>query len=95
MTFHISNYESEIQKNTKAYCMERSIILPHVRYIDDGDRSSLMYHSRIINSNGHCYTLQCDRMGVSGLCSGHKMSRKEFIESFCDGIEPETKINLE
>jgi hypothetical protein len=79
----------------KAYCVENSIILPHVRYIDNGERNSLMYHCQVVISNGHFYTLGCNRMGVSGLCAGHKISRKEFIERYCNGIEPETKTNKE
>ena len=71
--------------------MGKSIFLPHVRYIDNGRRSSIMYHCHIINSNGHFYTLGCKRMDVSGLCAGHKMSRKEFLKRYCDGVEPETK----
>jgi hypothetical protein len=34
-------------------------------------------------------------MGVSGLCSGHKIGRKEFIKRYCDGIEPDTETNKE
>jgi hypothetical protein len=30
-------------------------------------------------------------MDVSGFCLGHKMSRVEFVERYCEGIEPETK----
>jgi hypothetical protein len=75
--------------------MGKSIFLPHVRYIVDGQRSSIMYHSHIISSNGHFYTLGCKRMDVSGLCSGHKMSRKEFLKRYCDGVEPETKTGRE
>jgi hypothetical protein len=51
----------------------------------------MMYHSEVIRSNGHYQTLGCDRMDVSGLCSGHKISRKEFLERYCGGIEPEAK----
>jgi hypothetical protein len=36
-------------------------------------------------------TLECDRMDVSGLCLGHKISRKEFLERYCGGIKPEAK----
>jgi hypothetical protein len=30
-------------------------------------------------------------MDVSGLCSGHRISRKDFLEKYCGGIEPEIK----
>jgi hypothetical protein len=55
----------------------------------------MMYHSEIIRFNGHYQTLGCDRMDVSGFCLGHKISREEFIERYCGGIEPETKKNKE
>ena len=50
-----------------------------------------MYHSEVIRFNGHYQTLECDRMDVSGLCLGHKISRKEFLERYCDGIKVEAK----
>jgi len=30
-------------------------------------------------------------MDVSGLCLGHKISRKDFLEKYCGGIEQEAK----
>jgi hypothetical protein len=33
-------------------------------------------------------------MDVSGLCAGHKMSRREFLEKYC-GAGPETGTNKE
>jgi hypothetical protein len=33
-------------------------------------------------------------MDVSGLCLGHKMSRREFLERYC-GVEPEIRTNKE
>ena len=68
--------------------------MPHVRYIDNGDRKGMMFHSQVISSQGHCHTLGCDRMDVSGLCVGHKMNRREFLERYC-GVEPETRTNKE
>jgi hypothetical protein len=50
-----------------------------------------MFHSNIINSHGHCHTLGCDRTDISGLCSGHRMSKEEFLKRYCGGIEPGTK----
>ena len=32
-------------------------------------------------------------MDVSGLCSGHKMSKVEFLKRYCGGVEPEAKTN--
>lgn len=79
----------------KAYCMGKSIILPHVRYINNGKRNSMMFHSHSINLHGHFYTLGCNRMDFSGLCSGHKMSKKEFLKQYCGGVETETRTNKE
>jgi hypothetical protein len=75
----------------RTYHIGNSIILAHVRYITHGGYKSMMYHSEMIRSNGHYQTLGCDRMDVSGLCLGHKISRKEFLERYCGGIEPEAK----
>jgi hypothetical protein len=49
----------------------------------------MMFHSEVIRFNGYYKTLGCNRMDVSGLCLGHKISRKEFVERYCGGIEPE------
>ena len=92
MTLYISQSKHTTKEH---YHMGKSIILPHVRYIDNGKRDSIMYHSQVINSNGHFYTLGCNGMGVSGLCSGHKIGREEFIKRYCDGIEPDTETNKE
>lgn len=73
----------------KAYYIGKSIILPYVRYISHGGRNSMMFHSEVIRFNGHYKTLGCNRMDVSGLCLGHKISRKDFVERYCVGIEPE------
>jgi len=75
----------------KAYCIGNAIILAHVRFIAQGVCNSKMYHSEVIRFNGHYQTLECDRMDVSGLCLGHKISRKEFLERYCDGIKVEAK----
>jgi hypothetical protein len=77
----------------RAYCIGNSIILAHIRYITHGGCNSMMYHSEVTRSNGHYRTLRCDRMDVSGLCLGHKISRKDFLRRYCGGIEPETKKN--
>ena len=75
----------------RAFCIGNSIILTHIRYITHGGCNSMMYHSDVIRFNGHYQTLRCNRMDVSGLCLGHKISRKDFLERYCGGIEPETK----
>jgi hypothetical protein len=28
-------------------------------------------------------------MDVSGLCSGHKMNKEDFLKQYCGGVEPE------
>ena len=77
----------------KAYCIGKSIILPHVRYVNNGGCDSMMFHSQGIRINGHYQTLRCDRMDDSGLCSGHKMSKGEFLKRYCGSVEPEAKTN--
>jgi len=73
----------------RAYSMGNAIILSHVRFIAHGGCHSKMYHSEVIRLNGHYHTLECYRMDVSGLCLGHKISRKEFLKKYCGGIKPE------
>jgi len=75
----------------RAYSMGNAIILAHVRFIAHGEYNSKMYHSEVRRFNGHFQTLECDRMDVSGLCLGHKISRKDFLERYCGGIKPEAK----
>ena len=74
-----------------AYCIGDTIILSHVRFIGQGECNSKMYHSDVIRFNGHYQTLSCDRMDASGLCLGHKISRKEFLKRYCGGITPGAK----
>jgi hypothetical protein len=95
MQFHINKCDYRIGKNIKAYCIGKSIIFSHVRYLDNGECNGMMFHSLVMNSYGHCYTFGCDRMDFSGLCPGHKMSREEFIERYCGGVEPGVSINEE
>ncbi|MDI6889712.1 MAG: cold shock domain-containing protein [Thermodesulfovibrionales bacterium] len=66
----------------------KSIVLPHVRYVNHGGRISMMFHTEVIRINGHYHTFGCNRMDVSGFCLGHRMSREEFLERYCGGIEP-------
>ena len=95
MPLYISKCERKIKKNMEAYCMGKSIILPHVRYINSGGSNSMMFHSPVTELNGQFYTSGCNKMDVSGLCLGHKMSRKEFLEKYCNSVEPETKTKNE
>lgn len=79
----------------KAYCLGKSIILPHVRLISqkgrDGRDTMMMFHSTTIKTNGKHKTLGCNNMDDSGFCRGHMISRKEFLEKYCGGTEPDTK----
>ena len=77
--------------NMKAYRIGTSIILPHVRYVNRSGSDSMMFHAPVASLDGQYQTLGCNKMDVSGLCLGHKMSRKEFLEKYCAGREPETK----
>lgn len=72
----------------KTYSIGNTIILPHVRYINsDGKKSGMMFHSRTIRVNGKYITIGCDNMDSSGFCSGHEMSREEFIKRYCEERE--------
>ena len=76
--------------NMKTYSIGKSIVLPHVRFVNRGARNSMMYHTKVRRVNRRYKTLGCDRMDVSGFCQGHRMSRNEFIERYCGGAEPST-----
>jgi len=77
----------------KSYCIGKSIILHHVRYVNHGGCNSMMFHSQVVRFNGHYQTLRCDRMDVSGFCSGHKMSKEDFLKRYCCGVEPEANTD--
>jgi len=95
LPLHISKCTFKCKENMNAYRIGKSIILPHVRYINRDGCNSMMFHSEVIRLNGQYQTVGCDRTDVSGLCSGHKMSKEEFLKKYCGGVEPETKINNE
>lgn len=73
----------------RVYRIGNSIVLPHVRYVNHGGHINVMFHTQIIWVKGHYKTVGCDKMDISGFCLGHKMSRDEFLERYCDGVEPE------
>jgi hypothetical protein len=75
-------------KTYKTYSIGKSIILPHVRYVKGGGHISMMFHTKYIRIKGYYQTLGCNRMDGSGFCLGHRMSREEFLERYCGGIEP-------
>jgi hypothetical protein len=88
LPLHISQCAFKCKRDMNAYRIGKTIILPHVRYIT-GDRcNGMMYHCDVIRLHGQYETVGCDRMDVSGLCSGHKMSKEEFIRRYCSGVEP-------
>lgn len=94
MPLYISKCTHKSKENKNIYHIGKSIILPHVRYIENGDQKGMLFHSQVINSQGRCHTLGCNRMDVSGLCLGHKTSRREFLEKYC-GAEPEIRTHKE
>jgi hypothetical protein len=55
----------------------------------------MVFHSEGIRVNGYYQTSGCNKMNVSGFCLGHKISRRDFLERYCAGIEPEAKRNKE
>jgi hypothetical protein len=79
-------------KEKKAYCLGKSIILPHVRYINHGSKNTMMmFHTYVVKANGKHKTLGCDKTDDSGFCLGHEMSRKEFLERFCGELDKRAK----
>lgn len=53
--------------------------------------SEKLYHSNRVDINGKVYiTENCDNMDEAGICRGHPMSREDFINMYCNGIEPPT-----
>jgi hypothetical protein len=79
----------------ETYRIGKSIVLPHVRYVNHGGSNSMMFHTKVIRFNRHYQTLGCDKTDASGFCLGHRMSREEFLERYCGGVEPETGTNKE
>ena len=68
----------------KTYCIGSTIILPHIRYMNsEGRKTGMMFHSKMIRINGKYKTLGCNSMDSSGFCSGHEMSREEFMKKYC------------
>jgi hypothetical protein len=77
----------------KGYRIGKSIVLPHVRFVNHGSKEGrhvmMMFHSIIVKTNGKHTTLGCDKMDDSGFCQGHQISRKEFLAKYCGLIETE------
>ena len=95
MPLYVSTCARKIKKHMKGYCIGKSIILPHVRYVNHGGSNTMMFHSPVTELNGQFHTSGCSKMDISGICLGHKMSRKEFLEKYCNSVEPETRTNTE
>jgi hypothetical protein len=49
----------------------------------EGRKTGMMFHSKMIRINGKYKTLGCNSMDSSGFCSGHEMSREEFLKKYC------------
>lgn len=93
MSLHIKQCAYKNGRDMRAYRIGKSIILPHVRYINGAGCNGMMFHSKVIRLNGQYQTVGCNKTDVSGLCSGHKMSKKEFLKRYCGDLEPAIKIN--
>ena len=73
----------------KTYFFGKSIVLPHVRYVSTvNSKVMMMFHALVMKRNGKYRTLRCDNMDDSGFCKRHDMSRKEFMERYCNGAGP-------
>ena len=69
----------------ETYFFGKSIILPHVRYVSTiNSKVMMMFHALVIKRNGRHRTLRCNNMDDSGFCKGHEMSRKKFLERYCN-----------
>jgi len=79
----------------KVYRLGKSIVLPHVRFVNHGSKNGrqmmMMFHSLVIKTNGKHKTVGCNRMDDSGFCLGHEISKKDFLEKYCGTMEPEKK----
>jgi len=78
-------------KIMRVYCIGKSIVLPHVRYVNHGGHTGIMFHSEVVRTNGKYQTLGCNKTDASGFCLGHKISREEFLKRYCGEIETETR----
>jgi hypothetical protein len=68
----------------KTYCIANTIILPYIRYVSsEGKKRGMMFHSQTIRINGKYITIGCNSMDSSGFCSGHEISREEFLKRYC------------
>jgi hypothetical protein len=69
----------------KGYFIGKSIVLSHIRYVNSERRGNgMMFHSETVRINGKYKTLGCDKMDSSGFCTGHEISREEFLERYCE-----------
>jgi hypothetical protein len=76
----------------KGYCIGSTIILPHIRYVNsEGRKRGMMFHSQTIRVNGKYRTIGCNSMDSSGFCSGHEISREEFLKKYCGDIDYKDK----
>lgn len=92
---------NEILSKCKRFKIGGTIVLEdlHIRHIRESSKSrgrggnvkvsEKMYHSGVFEPIfGKYITRDCDNMDNSGFCLGHPMSREEFLQKYCDGIEP-------
>lgn len=67
---------------TEAYCLGTAITLPYARF-----SGKIMYHCDPFK--GGLATPDCDnRDRQHNHCAGHDMSRADFINEHCGGVEP-------
>ncbi len=72
----------------RAYRIGKSIVLPHIRYVNHKGHTGIMFHARVLRFKGKYLTLGCDKTDASGFCLGHKIIREDFLKRYCGGIEP-------
>jgi len=82
---------NEIKKpKSEIFCIKTNsrtdiYIEGEVRYVISGNRSprSRMFHDALNMS-------ECTRIDHSGCCMGHEMGLKEFVNTYCNGIMPDS-----
>ena len=85
---YLSNEQKK--RGSDAFCIRSKyrtdINVPNkARYVLSGDRNprSKMFHDELNMS-------ECTSKDRSGICMGHEMSLKDFINNYCGGIMPDS-----
>ena len=82
----------EIPPVPRPFSFGGTIVAHHARYVrtrTPHGEAYRMFHGVVVRGrDGETYSVGCDCMDQSGYCMGHAMSREEFIQHYCGGVEP-------